>query len=418
MVGEPGSLTGFILDQLRRSEGTDIVNQQIQSGAFDPNNPLVQAAQKTGDMSMLPAVQQQSALSQLHTGNQNIDKVLPFMAPNEVVGAATNPMLMGNPSALGQINGQTQQPEQSPNGPAPLPWQAPSALSQLNQTTLQPANPTKPGLNASYLNTQVPPFYRNQVMDVISGGELAKDVSPRDRTLIMNWAHNTDPTFTETIGTQRNKMAGDIASNTPQSQGGQGVQLNSVAGHLYDLHEAADTLGNGDVPVGNSIANTLLGLTGSTLKPSGNGQQQLTSLSNYENILNRASPELNKFYVGGEGDKEGRASAKDAFASNLPSPIIKNNVKSQLGLLNSKATALQTTRDKIMGNASAPVLNPLSQALVSDIRGEPLTPQQQDMVNQHRAESNLPPKTWAAPQQPKVDPAAIQAELRKRGLLK
>jgi hypothetical protein len=389
-MAEDDSLVGFILDQLRRSRTSDIADQ-LKSGQIQPQDALQALASATGDPKALEGAAQQSALSKLNSGNPNVNSLLPFMAPNDAIGALTNPMLMqGNPA---------------PNA---------SALSAINSQNA-PAQPVS-GLDNNYLNTQVPPFYRNQVKDVIQGGELAKDVSPKDRTLIMNWAHNVDPSFTETKGTMRNKMSQDMVSNTPNSQGGLATQINSVMGHLYDLHETSHELNNGPSPPLNWLGQ-MVTETGVT------GEKGLAGISNYNTILERASPELNKFYVGGEGDKEGRASAKEAFSPLLPDNIIKKNVRTQLGLLESKANTLQSTRDKIMGNASSPVLIPTAQALMDDINGKQLTPEQQALVNAHRQKSNLPPKTWGDSQpkqqaKPQISKDDALAELRRRGKIK
>lgn len=348
-IGNAAGIKGDGLSQLNA----------MQRAALTPEQAAAYAQQQN----------EQSALSKLNSGNPNVNAVLPYLAPNDALGAMTNPMLMqGNP--------------------------APSALSTINNNLDQPPSQSKPsqqgGLDTNYLNTAVPPFYRNQVMDVIQGGELAKDVSPRDRTLIMNWAHNVDPTFTETKGTLRNKMAGDIASNSAQSQGGQAVQINSVMGHLYDLHEAAPDLHNTASPLDNKIANGLVGMIGGSIFH----PNALQGISKYNEILTRASPELNKFYVGGEGDKEGRALGTEAFSGDLPADVIKDNTKTQVGMLHSKIQSLQDKRDSIMGSATSPVVTPTTQALMDDINGKPLSPKQQVLVNAHRAEANLPVKSF------------------------
>lgn len=444
MVGEPGSLTGFIMDELRRSRTSDIADQ-LQNGQIQPADALVKYAQITGDPTALQQGAQQSALARLNSGNTQVNQILPWLAPNDVVGTLTNPMLMQGAGATPTYNqNSASTPQTNPVGtsnPAPAQSNQPVQAGQPNRL---------PGLDYNYLNTAVPPFYRNQVLDVIQGGELAKDVSPRDRTLVMNWAHNVDPTFTETKGTMRNKMATDISSNTAQSQGGQAQQLNSVAGHLYDLHEASYGLNNTASPMWNSIANKAVGGTDSWFPGIGGSPihaNQLQGNSRYNEILNRASPELNKFYVGGEGDIKGRELGIDAFRDNLPDDIIRDNVKTQLGMLHSKVTSLQNTRDDIMGSASSPVVKPVTQALIADINGQPLTKQQQDLVNAHRLESNLPPKTWKItapsgyeamplpqpkssaaaspapqtaqqPQKPALDKASALAEAKRRGLTK
>lgn len=396
------SLLEFFIDQKRRGEASDI-NDAMNRGEIDPQTALKKLSQIGGDPEASKAA---AGIAQLQSVIPNLDMNNPIAAqkqlvqgglapPEALMNIAQNPMFFGTagspsqPSALSQVGGVL----------PPLPWQQPqtpetSPPPVATQPTApqSPATPTtQTGLNTTYLNTFVPPFYRNQVMDVIQGGELAKDVSPKDRTLIMNWAHNVDPTFTETKGTLRNKMANDIASNAAGSQGGQAVQINSVLGHLYDLHEAAPDLNNTSSPADNTVANYLTeGIGGSPFHANA-----LQGISRYNEILNRASPELNKFYVGGEGDKKGRALGTEAFASNLPLPILQDNVKTQVGMLHSKIKSLQDRRDEIMGTASSPVITPTAQALMDDINGKPLSPEQQTLVNVHRAESNLPPKTWA-----------------------
>lgn len=244
-----------------------------------------------------------------------------------------------------------------------------------------------PERNESYL-TSLPPSIAAHVKAIADGNEnLPTGTEAKDPfwRAVSTAVFNYEPTYSASKAILRNQTEKNFTSGKGYTDK---VNINSVAGHLYDLHETAPGTGatEDSVPALNFIGRNVtegLGLPGTE------------GISNYRTVLHRAAPELNKFYVGGEGDATGRAKAEDDFSVDLPLNVKQNNIRTQLGLLKSKAGALQNERDRGMSDGGKEkILSPMAQALMNDIDGKPLTPAQKQLVNEHRAESNLPPKTW------------------------
>lgn len=289
------------------------------------------------------------------------------------------------------------------DAPATPAWQGMIPGSQTPPLAAPPAPPAQAapaqaspqsGLDLNYMAQakRVAPVAAQMAEDMIGGTfkqESGKGANDPNYVAALAIAKRVDPTFGAQSLIGRPQM---VENSTKGKLYTDATNLNAVAGHLYDLHQAAPGLNNGASPLVNWAENTVANNTGYGSQP---------KISNYDSILVRAAPELNKYYVGGEGDAQGREDAKKPFASDLPTNVIQTNVKTQLGLLGSKAATNQQQYDSTMGAASNwKVMNPTSQALIADINGKQLTPDQQKLVNAHRAESNLPPKTWGNQIQP------------------
>lgn len=414
-------LSDFIVDQLRRSRTSDIADQ-VSSGQLAPNDALLKLAQATGDPE---ALQKGSALKMLQTSDLNSpDAVENMYKTGQITGEQLlnykiNPMvalkgLVGGdqPSALQQLAA----PQDSQVAPAPV--AAPDTAAAPAPDT--PQAPKMSGVDYNYLTQAKRQFPAAGIMaeNMISGvfnPESGKGENDPIYNAALLIARRADPTFTPQSLIGRPQMVKNATSGKMYTDS---MNLNSVAGHLYDLHAAAPGLQNGpSIPVNwwRNTATTLLGTGGNK------------DISQYESILGRAAPELNKFYVGGEGDKEGRAAAGDPFSSSNDPDVIQNNIRTQLGLLKSKAGSLQNEYNTTMGAAAnKSIISPMSQALMDDIDGKPLTDAQKKLVNAHRLESNLPMKKWdnsapnkpQAEQKPQITKEQAIAELRARGKIK
>ncbi len=358
---------------------------------LDDNNAIPQIALRQlgsdPNFQQLPAAQQQARILAA-TGDPNQAQNLASFSqaaqlptdkgPLAMIGQALKTKQISLPDALAMYanpmlptgNGAPSNPPQSNPSPSAA---APSAASQ-NQ-----------GINYDLVNQEQRPLVRQIATSILNGTfnpETGKGQNDPAFNAALDLANRADPSLKSNYLARsimtKNATSGDIYKNSQQ--------INSVIGHLYDLHHAAQGFTTTGSPIVNSIGQ---GVTNYT------GYGALPELSTYNEILDRASPELNKFYVGGEGDKEGRAIGKEAFAPNLPTDIKLKNINTQTGLLQSKASGLQNEYDTAMGNAGTfRIIKPLGQALMKDMQGQPLAPQEQQMVNEHRQKSGLPPKTW------------------------
>lgn len=397
-------LVDFIVDQSRRAKTSDIADQ-VASGQLDQAGALMKYAQATGDPDALKQAGALKALQGIDLGNPNA--AVPQLVKAGLLSADQGLTFSTNPNmGLRGLMALNQPDAQNPAPAAP----APAATGQ--PATAQPSAPK--GIDLDYLNRakQISPLAGTMAENMIAGTfepESGKGQNDPIYVAAMQIARRVDPSFNPQSLMGRPAMVKNATSGKMYSDS---VNMNSVAGHLYDLHAAAPGLQNGNIPMVNSFRNTMTEATGS------GGFQPI---SQYEAILQRAAPELNKFYVGGEGDAAGREHAGDPFHSNLPLPVINNNIQTQLGLLKSKAGALQHEYDTTMGTAgNRQMLSPTARALMDDIDGKPLTKEQQDLVNHHRTESNLPPKTWKEQQsdKPQITKEDALAELRRRGKIK
>jgi hypothetical protein len=226
-------------------------------------------------------------------------------------------------------------------------------------------------------------------MDILQGGELPKDIAPKDRNVLMNWAHNADPDFSEVTAAQRAAMIKNATSGDMYKLS---TSLNTGMGHLYDLHQLAPGLNQSkdSIPVGNWVRNHLIGL-----EPGGS-----PATSRYEASLTTAAPEIAKYLGGGAATDTGTEEAQSSYSTKLPAPTIQNNAADLGAKMMTKGGALQEEYNQALGKmADTPagkheVVQPMSAALYADMQNKPLTLAQQRLVNQHRAEANLPLKKW------------------------
>lgn len=391
--------------------------------ALSPGDQKLVMAKVAGDPNLLAEGSQQKFMQNLDFSNRPkaVTQLMQFLSPSDALKTMVDPMSQG---MIGQPSGGAAQPA----SPAPA-GAVPSIPNAANGNAA--SNDTR---NWQYLKNQVPPFYQNQVIDYAQGGELPKDVAPKDRTLIANWAHNFDPTFTESIGAQRAAM---IKNATSGDMYNMSKTVDTSLGHLYDLHQIAPSLGNGNnsIPAANWAENLVQG----HLEPGGN-----PSLERYKSSLKTAAPEIAKYLGGGAATDTGTAEASASYDPTLPDSVIQKNATDLGAKMMTKAGALQDEYNQTMGAFGRhKILSDQSKALYSDMQGLPLTFSQQQLVNQHRAEANLPLKKWGAsqtvsqpidirpPDQPKnapVTPAAstvapytaqqIQVEMARRAALK
>lgn len=379
----------------------------------DPSTKMTALTKIIGD----PVIAQK-ALATLSTPTMNTGNPQQFIsqgvqtgniAPADALTALANPNLqLGN---LAQLNNSQPQSNQA-----------------LPETASPPAQKT--GINYDYLNKakQISPAAGTMAENMISGvfnPESGKGENDPLYNAALTIARNVDPTFTPQSLIGRPQM---VKNSTSGDMYKLETSLNTGMAHLYDLHEMAPLTMNepGSSPPINWIGKEEnIALGGSPNK----------NISRYSATLNTAAPEIAKYLGGGGATDTGTAEAKSNFSENQAPDSIQQNARDLGAKMMAKGGSLQNEYSNVMGYAGThKVVQPLTTALYSDMQGVPLTLNQQQLVNEHRAESNLPSKTWGADKtasqpvplnipQPKpsasktVDPAAI-AEARRRGLIK
>lgn len=183
-------------------------------------------------------------------------------------------------------------------------------------------------------------------------------------------------------GTAKDFASGQAAKNV--------TSLNTVIGHLGDLSEKADALGNSSfTPYNEYIKNPLANVTGSP------------EVKNFNLARNAVADEMAKvFRGGGLSDAETRQWKENISAAGSPEQL-KGAVKTAIGLMESRLNALNEQRNKGMSTQTEPtaLLTEKSRATLDKVRA------------------------WADGQKPSeaneggIDPAAL-AEAKRRGLIK
>lgn len=282
-----------------------------------------------------------------------------------------------------------------------------------------PAAQPRTGIDTAYLNNAklISPLAASMAESMINGvfkPEQSKGENDPNYVMALQIAKRADPTFNAQSLMGRPAMVANASSG--KMYDGE-TNLNTSLAHLYDLHELAPMTGNspGSSPALNYIgshATTMLGTPGAQ------------GISRYNATVATASPEIAKYLSGATGTDTGTAEASAPYSSSLPPDTIQQNAKDMAAKMMAKGGSLQNEYNTTMGAASNhQIVQPLTQALFMDMQGKPLTAQQQQLVNQHRAESNLPPKTWntSTLTQAKMPSAPSQAdalaELRARGAI-
>lgn len=391
------------------------IQSALSTLAQDPNFQQMQPADKmsalthiTGDPALAqkalaslsaPSIDLSNPRQAIQTGVQTGN-----IAPQEGVQDLMNPVMgMG---ALAQLNQGGAQPA-APAG-TPVAAATPSA-------TPQAAPPAKTGVDYNYLNQakQISPVAGLMAENMIAGvfnPESGKGENDPVYNMALQIARRADPTFNPQALIGRPQM---VKNSTSGDMYKLETSLNTGMSHLYDLHAMAPLTRNspGSSPLVNAVGR---------YENEALGGEPYADSSRYAATLNTAAPEIAKYLGGGAATDTGTAEARGNFSENQPPDVIQKNAADLGAKMMAKGGSLQNEYNAAMGAAGThKVVQPMTEALYADMQGKPLMPEQQQLVNAHRAESNLPPKTWgkpaAAPQNRPAPDAAAIAEARKRG---
>lgn len=164
-----------------------------------------------------------------------------------------------------------------------------------------------------------------------------------------------EPGFDMTKWNARTGTAKDFASGAAAKQV---TSLNTVIGHMGDLAEKADALGNTSFPLVNSVKNTVNQATGNP------------EVTNFNLARNAVADEMAKvFRGGGLSDSETRQWKENIGSANSPEQL-KGAVKTGIGLMESRLNALNEQRNKGMGTQTEPaaLLTDKSRATLDKVR--------------------------------------------------
>jgi hypothetical protein len=137
-----------------------------------------------------------------------------------------------------------------------------------------------------------------------------------------------------------------LATRKAFTSGKQGAQinaLNTTAGHLKVLADAAEKLHNRDLPAWNAVANTFGKATGDP------------ALTNFQAAIPAVASEMERIYRENGGSEEGIRAWKESLSSNSSQPQINGVLKTWVGLIKSKLDAMNDQYTQGMGTMATPL---------------------------------------------------------------
>ncbi len=203
---------------------------------------------------------------------------------------------------------------------------------------------------------------------------------------LMKAAAQYEPGFDLTKWSSRAGTAKDFASGVAARNV---TSLNTVIGQLGDLKETAEALNNSSIPLWNTAGNAINSATGSP------------EVNNFNLARNAVADELAKVFKGsGVSDHEIAQWKETLNASQSPAQL-KGAVKTAINLMDSRLHALNDQRDRGMSTQTEP----------------------RSLLNSKSKEGLTKIEEWAnggsgTKSSGGVDRSAIEAEMKRRGLLK
>jgi hypothetical protein len=201
-------------------------------------------------------------------------------------------------------------------------------------------------------------------------------------------AQNVDPTFDATNWSGR--VVG-VKSFKSGADAGTVRSANQVLGHISDLTDKADELHNGDYPSLNYVKNTFNSQTGSDAP------------NNWVTQAHAVGDELSSFMKGaGHSSDTEIKQWQDSLSPNMSPTQQRGAIKTLMGIYDHALSALEDKRTGAVGSVAAEKMGPL------------VTPSGQAAMEKVRK--------WAAGSDgatsaPAINPSAVEAEMKRRGLL-
>jgi hypothetical protein len=242
---------------------------------------------------------------------------------------------------------------------------------------------------AEYLAT-IPPKERGIVQAMIEGRQAMPGSFALGKPYWQNLiaaANNVDPTFDGTTWPARVKGMTSFKSG---SDAGTVRSANQVLGHISDLTDKADELHNGDYPTFNYIKNKWDSQTGSD------------AANNWVTQAHAVADELSAFMKGAGHSSDTEIHQWQESLSPSMSPTQQRGaIKTLMGIYDHALQALEDKRTGAIGSVAAEKLGPLVTTAGQSAM---------DKVRKWAGNSGAAPSTA-------INPSAVEAEMKRRGLL-
>lgn len=295
-------------------------------------------------------------------GLRSVLSSIPAPSPNDIAGqtlykaAQTDPKsylsqyashmqdFQSNPLNYGLSNGTPSPVLTSNNSPAANPITSAQGGVLGNPDSLKNSpntNQPNDGKNYDYLNSQVPPVYRNIVKGMIEGQDIPVNLrgDPKLGAALKIWASNVDPSFSDSTYEARNKTLKDFSSG--------GKESNSIIAGQTALEHLANFVQNvnkqGNSPV--QPVNWLGSLVGGAL-----GDPNVLRAKGDKATL---ASELATFYKGGTPTDSGTNEMMDILSTNQGKSGT-NAMANEVGtLMKGKIKSLRDQYNTSMGDGAA-----------------------------------------------------------------
>jgi hypothetical protein len=224
-----------------------------------------------------------------------------------------------------------------------------------------------------------------------------------------------DPNFTSATHAARSNFWKSMAGTAPNTYGGQVRSAGTVAKHLGDADEAIATLEKGALGAGDTLP-ALNGVKAFVRNQSGDKEYQ-NAVGHYETARKGLSDEVETLLAGGHGAEGSKAYWLDRLDLNKHGPTeVRGALDEFRSLMNGRISNVAQEKDRVFGDEPGHT-DPLS--LFGPKEREIMDKIQKHTFGAQKTEdgaSKPNPLAESAPAGP--DRAAVEAELRRRGLLK
>lgn len=230
-----------------------------------------------------------------------------------------------------------------------------NSLNGGNDTVINSQNSALTG--QEFLDSINDPKIKNMTQSMLEGRMAVPPINSRTPTIVrqaFEAAQQADPTFSYSTAPVRLKTAQDYA---PSGNNGKVLQsIGTASGHLSDLQEAYNELGNSGFKFGNKIGNAIAGET-SSYDP-----KTTEALGKFNTALNAVAPELAKISAGTSVVPEGEINKRrDAFSQNATPTEFNSAMKEAANLIKSRHDSMIEGYKQTMGGnlpITAPKLTP------------------------------------------------------------
>lgn len=220
-----------------------------------------------------------------------------------------------------------------------------------------------------------------------------------------------DPNFSAGTWTARNNFSKSMGGTAPNTYGGQLFSAGTVAKHLGDAHDYLPIIEKGALGASDTLP-SLNGVKGFIRNQAGDKEYQ-DATGHFETVRKGLSDEAEKLLAGSPGAEGSKLYWMDRLDLSKHSPTeVRGSLDEFRSLMNGRISNIAQEKDRVFGNESGHT-DPLN--LFGPKEQEIMKKVQKDTYSGRNSDATPSTATASAPAGP--DRAALEAEMRRRGLL-